>query len=120
MYQRMTSAVTRLDSIGSMILYGNGSVSKLLKSDSLYRNLASATSRADSMMGSAAVMLERMTTGNGTIQKMMTDPALYDAFLKAVIDMQSVINDVRRDPSKYKPNIDVHVFGGPKKTDTIR
>jgi phospholipid/cholesterol/gamma-HCH transport system substrate-binding protein len=124
MYQRMTSAVTRLDSIGSMILYGNGSVSKLLKSDTLYRNIASATSRADSMMATAAVMLERMANGNGTIQKMMTDPALYDAFLKAVVDMQSILADVRRDPSRYKPNIDVHLFGGGKKDtapkDTIR
>ncbi len=126
MYQRMTSAVTRLDSVGSMILYGNGSVSKLLKSDSLYRSLASATSRADSMMLTAAVMLERMANGQGTIQKLMTDPALYDAFLKAVVDMQSVINDVRRDPSRYTPDIDVHVFGGkkdppaPVRPDTIR
>ncbi len=119
MYNRMTSAVTRLDSVGSMILYGNGSVSKLLKSDTLYRNLASATSRADSMMASASVMLERMANGNGTIQKMMTDPALYDAFLKAVVDMQSIIEDVRREPKRYTPNIDVHVFGGGKK-DTIK
>ena len=44
-----TSSRTNGDSIGSMILYGNGSVSKLLRSDSLYRNLANATSRADSI-----------------------------------------------------------------------
>jgi phospholipid/cholesterol/gamma-HCH transport system substrate-binding protein len=103
-----------------MILYGNGSVTKLLKSDSLYRSLANTTSRADTMMATAAVMLERMANGQGTLQKMMTDPALYDAFLKAVIDMQSIINDVRRDPSRYKPNIDIHVFGGGSKKDTIR
>ncbi len=70
-------------------------------------------------MASASVMLERMANGNGTIQKMMTDPALYDAFLKAVVDMQSIIEDVRREPKRYTPNIDVHVFGGGKK-DTIK
>jgi phospholipid/cholesterol/gamma-HCH transport system substrate-binding protein len=115
MYQRMTSVAGRLDSVGSIILYGNGSMSKLLRSDSLYRNLASATSRADSMMITMSAMLEKMANGNGTIQKMMTDPALYDAFLKAVTDMQSLINDVRLEPGKYKPNIDVHVFGGGSK-----
>lgn len=115
MYQRMTAAVSKLDSIGGLILYGNGSLSKLMKSDSLYRNLAHATSHADSMMASAAGMLEKMANGNGAIQKLMTDPALYDAFLKAVQDMQSLINDVRVEPGKYKPNIDVHVFGGGSK-----
>lgn len=126
MYQRMTSAVTRLDSIGSLILYGNGSISKLMKSDTLYRNLANATSRADSMMVTASAMLEKMANGQGTIQKMMTDPALYDAFLKAVLDVQRLINDVRIEPKKYTPNIDVHVFGGkktepaPVKPDSIR
>jgi phospholipid/cholesterol/gamma-HCH transport system substrate-binding protein len=111
MYQRLTGAVTRLDSIGALILYGNGSIARLLRSDTLYRNLASATTRADSMMGTTAALLERMANGNGTIQKMMTDPALYDAFLKAVQDMQTLINDVRLEPGKYKPKIDVHVFG---------
>jgi phospholipid/cholesterol/gamma-HCH transport system substrate-binding protein len=115
MYQRMTSVAARLDSVGSLILYGNGSMSRILRSDSLYRNLASATSRADSMMITMSTMLEKMANGNGTIQKMMTDPALYDAFLKAVTDMQTLINDVRIEPGKYKPNIDVHVFGGGKK-----
>lgn len=127
MYMRLTDAAARLDSVGGLILYGNGSISKLIKSDSLYRNLAHATSRADSMMITVSDMLEKMTNGQGTIQKMMTDPALYDAFLKAVVDMQSLINDVRIEPGKYKPNIDVHVFGGgskpapaPAKPDTIR
>jgi phospholipid/cholesterol/gamma-HCH transport system substrate-binding protein len=128
MYMRLTDAAARLDSVGGMILYGNGSISKLIRSDSLYRNLAHATSRADSMMITVSDMLEKMTTGQGTIQKMMTDPALYDAFLKAVVDMQSLINDVRVEPRKYMPNVDVHIFGGgskpapapaPAKPDTI-
>jgi phospholipid/cholesterol/gamma-HCH transport system substrate-binding protein len=124
MYNRLTSAVTRLDSIGSLILYGNGTISRFIKSDTLYRNVASMANRADSMIANAAAIVEKMVSGQGTIQKMMTDPALYDAFLKAVVDMQSVINDVRRDPSRYKPEIDVYLFG--KKTppapkpDTIR
>ena len=117
MYQRLNSAVTRLDSIGAMILYGNGSVSQLIRSDSLYRNIASATNRADSAMATAAAMLERMANGQGTIQRMMTDPALYDAFLKAVVDMQTLINDVRREPKKYTPDIDVHLFGGGSKPE---
>jgi phospholipid/cholesterol/gamma-HCH transport system substrate-binding protein len=115
MYIRLTDAAGRLDSIGGMILYGDGTISKLMRSDSLYRNLAHATSRADSMMITVSAMLEKMANGQGTIQKMMTDPALYDAFLKAVTDMQSLINDVRIEPGKYKPNIDVHLFGGGSK-----
>ena len=41
---------------------------------------------------------------------MMTDPELYDQFLRAVVDVQTLINDIRLNPSKYKPNITVDVF----------
>jgi hypothetical protein len=40
----------------------------------------------------------------------MTDPALYDEFLRAVVDAQTLINDIRLNPGKYKPNIMVDIF----------
>ena len=55
-------------------------------------------------------MVNQLTTGDGTIQRMMTDPELYDQFLRAVTDVQTLINDIRLNPAKYKPNITVDVF----------
>jgi hypothetical protein len=61
-------------------------------------------------MGGLAAMVERMRTGDGSLQKLMSDPQLYDQFLKAVVDLQYLLNDVRQSPGKYQPNINVRVF----------
>jgi phospholipid/cholesterol/gamma-HCH transport system substrate-binding protein len=112
LYNRIHSAVTRVDSLGAMILHGNGSLTMLLRSDSIYRSLLGTVTSADSAAASFADFARRMTQGQGTIQKMLTDPKLYDEFLKSVIDLQTLFNDIRQNPTKYKPNIQVRVFGG--------
>jgi hypothetical protein len=62
---------------------------------------------ADSTVTDFASFVRRMTHGEGSIQKLMTDPALYDEFLKAIVDVQALINDIRTDPTKYRPSIRV-------------
>jgi phospholipid/cholesterol/gamma-HCH transport system substrate-binding protein len=109
LYQRLTSTVSRVDSLGAAILYGDGSMARLIRSDSLYRSLAGTAFRADSAMGGVAGIVSRLERGEGSIQKLMNDPALYDQFLKSVIDLQSLIEAIRTDPEKFKPKIDVHV-----------
>lgn len=110
LYRQIHSAITRVDSLGAMILYGDGSMGQLLRSDSLYRRMLGTLTTADSAVTDLAGFINRLTTGDGTIQRMMTDPELYDQFLRAVTDVQTLINDIRTNPSKYKPNITVDVF----------
>ncbi|HEX2166718.1 MAG TPA: MlaD family protein [Longimicrobiales bacterium] len=110
MYEQMHSAITRLDSLGAMILYGDGSMAQLLRSDSLYRGVLGTLTTADSAVTDLASLVDQLATGEGTIQRMMTDPELYDQILRAVIDVQTLINDIRLNPANYKPNITVDVF----------
>jgi phospholipid/cholesterol/gamma-HCH transport system substrate-binding protein len=107
LYHRMHAAITRVDSLGALILHGNGSISMLLRSDSLYRSMIGTLSVADSTVVDFAGFVRRMTQGQGSMQKLMTDPALYDEFLKAVVDVQTLINDIRLNPTKYRPSIRV-------------
>ncbi|MBR9988157.1 MAG: MCE family protein [Gemmatimonadetes bacterium] len=109
-YVQMTSAITRMDSLGAMILHGDGSMSQLLRSDSLYRSMLGTLTIADSAVTDLASLVNQLATGDGTIQRMMSDPELYDQFLRAVIDVQTLINDIRLNPAAYKPNITVDVF----------
>jgi phospholipid/cholesterol/gamma-HCH transport system substrate-binding protein len=110
MYQHLNRAVARVDSIGEVLLNGSGTAGLLLRDDALYRNLAGSTARADSALGGITAMLEQLRTGDGSLQKLLADPDLYDQFLKAVVDLQALLNDVRQSPDKYKPNIRVDVF----------
>lgn len=110
LYEQIHGAITRMDSLGAMILYGDGSMAQLLRSDSLYRSVLGTLGTADSAVTDLATMVNQLANGDGTIQRMMSDPELYDQFLRAVTDVQTLINDIRLNPSKYKPNITVDVF----------
>jgi phospholipid/cholesterol/gamma-HCH transport system substrate-binding protein len=110
MYRRMVSAVSRMDSLGNSILHGRGTLSQLIQNDSLYRGLAGTAAKADFAAGQFSSMLQKFNTPNGSLNRMMTDPRLFDEFLKSVIDMQTLINDVRENPKKYVPPVNVKVF----------
>jgi phospholipid/cholesterol/gamma-HCH transport system substrate-binding protein len=110
MYQRMVSAVSRVDSLGSLALHGGGTLSMFLRSDSLYRGLAGTAAKADVAAGQFSEMLQKLTAPNGSLNKFMTDPRLFDEFLKSVIDLQTLIADVRANPKKYVPPVQVKVF----------
>lgn len=110
MYQRMVSAVARVDSLGTGILHGNGTLAQMLRSDSLYRGLVGTAANADRAAGELSALLQRLNQTDGSLNRMMTDPRLYDEFLKSVIDLQALIADVREHPKKYVPPVNVKVF----------
>ena len=82
----------------------------LIKSDSLYRGLTGTAGKADAAAGQLAALLQRLNQPDGTMNRLMTDPRLFDELLKSVIDLQTLINDVRENPKKYVPPINVDVF----------
>lgn len=110
LYNQLLGAISRVDSLGALALGGNGTVGKLLSSDELYQSLFSTATRADSAITNLSGVLNRMTTGTGTFQKLATDPELYDSLLKAVVDLQTLLSDVRANPKKFVPPVQIRVF----------
>ena len=110
MYNRLMSAVTRIDNLASAISRGEGSIGRMLVSDSLYRGLLGTATKADSAAGNFSAFLNRMTTGNGAIQKLATDPRMYDEMLKAIVDLQTILAEVRANPKKYVPTVQIKLF----------
>ena len=66
----------------------------LLADTTLYKRLVGITSGADSL-------LKTLTTGKGLAARMLNDQEMYDKLLKTVTDLSAILEDVRRDPSKY-------------------
>jgi phospholipid/cholesterol/gamma-HCH transport system substrate-binding protein len=110
LYDRIHGAVARVDSLGAQILYGSGTMSMLLRDDALYSSVLGTLGTADTAVADLAGLVRGMTAADGTLNRLMTDPELYDQFLRAVVDLQTMINDIRLNPDKYKPNIRVDIF----------
>ena len=110
MYRQLVSAVSRVDSLGTRILHGQGTLSQLIRNDSLYRGFVGTAAKADTAAGNLAQLLQQMNRPDGTLYRLMTDPRLFDEFLKSVVDFQTLIADVRQNPKKYVPPINVKVF----------
>jgi phospholipid/cholesterol/gamma-HCH transport system substrate-binding protein len=110
LYRRMVSAATRVDSLGGLVLHGRGTLSQLLRSDSIYQGLAGITSKGNVAAGEFITLMQKVNRADGTVNKMLTDPRLFDEFLKSVIDLQAMIEDVRQNPKKYVPDVNVKVF----------
>jgi phospholipid/cholesterol/gamma-HCH transport system substrate-binding protein len=110
LYQQINSAVARVDSLGGLIMHGNGTLGMLLRDDELYQRVLGAVDTAGAAVADLSGFIRQMTEGEGAVQRLLTDPALYEEFLKAVIDVQTLINDIRLNPGKYKPNILVDIF----------
>jgi hypothetical protein len=81
-----------------------GLSAKLLRDDTLYVHLVRVVSRADSLMNTLA-------SGKGTMSKLFTDQELYDQLVKTVTQLNAILIEVRRDPSRYtKQMIQVKLF----------
>lgn len=110
LYERLHSAVARVDSLGAMILHSDGTLARLIRSDTIYRAVLGTITAADTAVADLAGFIRRMTEGDGALQRMLTDPGLYDEFLKAVIDVQTLINDIRQNPTRYRPDVNIRIF----------
>lgn len=110
LYDRASAAIARVDTLTSLALRSDGTLGKLLNSDEFYDRAVGSMTTLDSTLAGVNHLLEQFDGSHGTLQQLINDPTLYDQLLKAVVDMQTLILDVREHPDKYKPNIKVDVF----------
>ncbi len=100
LYQDLRSVVAGLDTLTAALISGEGTLSRLITDDSLYVGLTSTSARADSL-------LSAIESGEGTLGQLVTDQELYESLLKLLVDIQSVVLELREDPRKYVPPIKV-------------
>ncbi len=110
LYHRMVSAAVRVDSLGGLMMNGRGTLSQLLRSDTLYRSLVGMTTKGDAAAAEFSALLQKVNGTNGTFSRLLTDPRLFDELLKSVTDLQTLLADVRQNPKKYVPDVNVKVF----------
>jgi phospholipid/cholesterol/gamma-HCH transport system substrate-binding protein len=104
LYTQITGMLASTDSLLRSVNSTKGTLGMALHDTVLYTNLMRMSTGADSLM-------RMLTNGNGTASKLLTDQTLYDQLNKLITDLNAVLADVRRDPSRYmKGAIQFKVF----------
>jgi phospholipid/cholesterol/gamma-HCH transport system substrate-binding protein len=53
---------------------------------------------------------ERLENGDGTLGRLMEDPALYEEMQASIASLRRLMADVQANPSRYLRNVRVGVF----------
>ena len=94
LYRNMNRMLASLDTLLVSVNNSDGTLGKLMRDDSLYNALVSTVTGADQMV-------RALSQGEGTAARLINDPQLYDQLVKTVTDLNAILADVRRDPSRY-------------------
>jgi phospholipid/cholesterol/gamma-HCH transport system substrate-binding protein len=94
LYDHLASVTVQLDTVLRQMRSTNGTFGRLLYDDTLYSRMLSATTTADSVLGLVA-------GGDGFAARMLTDQQLYDQLNKTLTELNTILEDLRRNPRKY-------------------
>lgn len=102
LYDRIADATASLDTVLRQISSQQGTLGRLLHDDTLYMRMVGVTNHADSV-------LRLMTQGNGFAARMLTDQEMFDRLNQTLTQLNTILEDVRRNPSRYTRGM-VRVF----------
>jgi phospholipid/cholesterol/gamma-HCH transport system substrate-binding protein len=89
-------AISNIENISGQIASGQGTVGKLIYSDSLYNSaLVTVTNLQDTVVEVRGVV-SGITNGQGTIGKLVTDPTLYNATTASMTNLDQILRKVNQ------------------------
>jgi phospholipid/cholesterol/gamma-HCH transport system substrate-binding protein len=102
LYNNAVSAIASVNQLVQAAQKENGTLGRLLTDTTLYTSIVGIAQSGDSLVSMIA-------NGQGTAGKLITDQQLYDQLLKSVTDLNAILEDVRKNPSRYLRGV-VKVF----------
>jgi phospholipid/cholesterol/gamma-HCH transport system substrate-binding protein len=94
LYDETRASIAQFRKILEDINAGKGTAGKLLKDEEAYRQIQSVLGRVDTT-------LDRLNSGQGTLGQLMVNPQLYDNVNGLTKEMQSLLQDIHKNPKKF-------------------
>ncbi len=92
----ITATVSNIENISGQIAGGQGTVGKLLYSDTLYNSaLATVTNLQDAVVEVRGVV-NGISTGKGTVGKLVTDETLYNATTASMTNLDQILERINQ------------------------
>ncbi len=98
----LVAATTNLRTLTDRLNSGQGTAGKLLNDTALYDRLNQVTARLGDVV-------TRLNDGEGTAGQLLKDRQLYENMNKTVLEFQSLLAEIKKDPKRYL-NVKVSIF----------
>jgi phospholipid/cholesterol/gamma-HCH transport system substrate-binding protein len=100
--QGVPGMVSRADTTLARLNEAAGSINSLVQAAKpQVEQLGPTLEQAQEAMATLQAVMTRMQDGNGTLGRLMEDPALYEETQRAIATLQRLMADVQANPAKY-------------------
>ncbi|MGA2786242.1 MAG: MlaD family protein [Verrucomicrobiota bacterium] len=92
----ISGAISNVENISGQIASGQGTVGKLIYSDSLYNSALTTVTNLQDTIVEVRGVVSGITNGQGTIGKLVTDPTLYNATTASMTNLDQILRKVNQ------------------------
>jgi phospholipid/cholesterol/gamma-HCH transport system substrate-binding protein len=75
---------------------GSGTIGQLMSNDELYRSVKASVDRLDSTMNKVDIIVDKINNGNGTVPKLLNDPAVFDRTNQLLTKFGTIADRIER------------------------
>jgi phospholipid/cholesterol/gamma-HCH transport system substrate-binding protein len=90
------ASISNIDAISSQIAGGQGTVGKLIYTDSLYDSALATVTNLQDTVTAARQVVNGVSEGRGTIGKLVTDEALYTATTASMTNLNQILQKINQ------------------------
>ena len=108
--ERIANVVKNLESITSNLESSNGEIKNILTN---FSSLSDSLAKADigSVLQNVSDITTKINNGEGSIGLLLKDDAIYTNFEKSTRELASLLEDIKKNPSRY---VNFSIIGGGK------
>lgn len=92
----LSATISNVETISSQIASGQGTVGKLIYTDTLYNSALNTVSNLQDTVAAARQVVNGVNEGRGTIGKLVTDETLYHATTASMTNLNQILQKVNQ------------------------
>jgi phospholipid/cholesterol/gamma-HCH transport system substrate-binding protein len=92
----LSATISNIQAISSQVASGQGSVGRMIYSDTFYDSTLSAVTNLQGTVVAARQVVDGVNAGRGTIGKLMTDETLYTATASSMTNLNQVLQKINQ------------------------
>jgi phospholipid/cholesterol/gamma-HCH transport system substrate-binding protein len=92
----LSASISNLEAISGQIASGQGTVGKLIYTDTLYDSALSTVTNLQDTVATARQVINGVNEGRGTLGKLVTDQALYNATTASMTNLNQILQKINQ------------------------